>query len=77
MANMALRAFRGAAVSDEIADRTARMLMSSDPSDVAAAVRVLENASQRAAQAERRLTLGEAGAIGGTAAGIIPEPYTE
>jgi len=77
LVNMALRAFRGAAVSDEIADRTARMLMSSDPAEVAAAVQVLENASQRAAQAERRLSLGEAGAIGGTAAGIIPEPYTE
>jgi hypothetical protein len=77
LANMALRAFRGAAVSDDIADRTARMLMSSDPAEVAAAVQVLENASQRAAQGERRLSLGEAGAIGGTAAGIIPEPYTE
>ena len=77
LANMAIRAFRGAAVSDDIADRTARMLMSSDPAEVAAAVRVLENASQRAAQGERRLSLGEAGAIGGTAAGVIPEPYTE
>jgi hypothetical protein len=77
LANMAIRAFRGAAVSDEIADRTARMLMSSDPAEVAAAVRVLENASQRAAQGERRLSMGEAGVIGGTAAGVIPEPYTE
>jgi uncharacterized protein YciW len=77
LANMALRAFRGAAVSDDIADRTARMLMSSDPAEVAAAVRVLENASERAAQGERRLSLGEAGVIGGTAAGVIPEPYTE
>jgi len=77
LANMAIRAFRGAAVSDDIADRTARMLMSSDPAEVAAAVRVLENASQRAAQGERRLSMGEAGVIGGTAAGVIPEPYTE
>ena len=77
LVNMAVRAFRGAAVSDDIADRTARMLMSSDPNEVAAAVRVLENASERAAQGERRLSMGEAGAIGGTAAGVIPEPYTE
>ena len=77
LANMALRAFRGAAVSDDIADRTARMLMSSDPNEVAAAVRVLENASQRAARSERRLSMGEAGVIGGTATGVIPEPYTE
>jgi hypothetical protein len=77
LANMAIRAFRGATVSDDIADRTARMLMSSDPAEVAAAVRVLENASQRAAQGERRFSMGEAGVIGGTAAGVIPEPYTE
>jgi len=74
---MAIRAFRGAAVSDDIAERTARMLMSSDPAEVAAAVRVLENASERAAQGERRLSMGEAGVIGGTAAGVIPQPYTE
>lgn len=77
LANMAIRAFRGAAVSDDIADHTARMLMSSDPTEVAAAVRILENASQRAAQTERRLSLGEAGAIGGTATGVVPQPYTE
>lgn len=77
LVNMAVRAFRGAAVSDDIADRTARMLMSSDPNEVAAAVRVLENASERAAQGERRLGMGEAGAIGGMATGVIPEPYTE
>jgi len=77
LANMAIRAFRGAAVSDDIADRAARMLMSSDPAEVAAAVRVLENASERAAQGERRLSMGEAGVIGGTATGVIPEPYTE
>jgi hypothetical protein len=77
LANMAIRAFRGAAVSDEIADRTARMLMSSDPAEVAAAVRVLENASERAARVERRVSMGEAGVIGGTATGVIPEPYTE
>jgi hypothetical protein len=77
LANMAIRAFRGAAVTDDIADRTARMLMSSDPAEVAAAVRVLENASQRAARNDVRFSMGEAGLIGGTAAGIIPEPYTE
>ena len=77
LVNMTIRAFRGAAVSDDIADRAARMLMSSDPAEVAAAVRVLENASARAAQAERRLGIGEAGVIGGTATGIVPEPYTE
>jgi len=40
-------------------------------------VRVLENASERAAQGERRLSMGEAGVIGGTAAGIMPQDYSE
>jgi len=77
LTNMALRAFRGGADTNQIAERTARMLMSSDPAEVAAAVRVLENASERAAQGERRLSMGEAGVIGGTAAGIMPQDYSE
>lgn len=77
LTNMALRAFRGGADTDQIAERTARMLMSSDPAEVAAAVRVLENASERAAQGERRLNMGEAAVIGGTAAGVMPQDYTE
>ena len=77
LANMVSRAVRGANISDDIADRTATMLMSSDPAEVAAAVRVLENASQRAAQAERRLSLGEVGTIGGTVTAINPSPEGE
>ena len=71
------RAIRGANISDDIADRTATMLMSSDPAEVAAAVRILENASQRAVQAERRLSAGEVGAIGGTTTAIFPAPPGE
>jgi hypothetical protein len=77
LTNMALRAFRGGADTDQIAERTARMLMSSDPAEVAAAVRVLENASERAAQGERRLNMGEAAVIGGTAAGVMPQDYSK
>ena len=77
LTNMVGRAIRGANISDDIADRTATMLMSSDPAEVAAAVRLLENASQRAAQAERRLSLGEVGTIGGTVTAINPSPEGE
>jgi hypothetical protein len=52
-------------------------LMSSDPAEVAAAVRILENASQRAARVERRLSAGEVGTIGGTATAIFPAPEGE
>ena len=72
--NMVVRGIRGANISDEIADRVATMLTADNPADVAAAVRILENASQRAATAERRLGAGEVGAIGGTATAIFPAP---
>ncbi len=77
LTNMVGRAIRGANISDDIADRTATMLMSSDPAEVAAAVRILENASQRAARVERRLSTGEVGTIGGTATAIFPAPEGE
>lgn len=77
LTNMVGRAIRGANISDDIADRTATLLMSSDPAEVSAAVRILENASQRAAQTERRLGIGEVGTIGGTTTAIFPAPQSE
>jgi hypothetical protein len=77
LTNMVGRAIRGANISDDIANRTSTMLMSSDPAEVAAAVRILENASQRAAQAERRLSTGEVGTIGGVVTAINPAPPGE
>jgi hypothetical protein len=77
LTNMVGRAIRGANISDKIADRAATMLMSSDPAEVAAAVRILENASQRVAQAERRLSTGEVGTIGGVVTAINPAPPGE
>lgn len=74
LTNMVTRAIRGAAISDDIADRVAKMLTADNPSDVAAAVRILENAAQRGVRAERRLGAGEAATIGGTATAIFPAP---
>ena len=78
LTNMVTRAMRGANMNDEISERVANMLMSKDPTDVAAAVQILENQGQRAARAERALSLTEAGAIGGTVSSISPSPdYSE
>lgn len=78
LTNMVTRAMRGANMNDEISERVANMLMSKDPTDVAAAVQILENQGQRAARAERALSLTEAGVIGGTVSSISPSPdYSE
>lgn len=77
LTNMAARAIRGANMSDEISDRVATMLMSRDPTDVAAAVRILEDYGQRAAVSERRLTRGEVGTTGGVMSSVFPAPLPE
>lgn len=74
LTNMAARAIRGANMSDEISDRVATMLMSRDPTDVAAAVRILENYGERATRTEQRLTRGEVGTTGGFTAAFPPSP---
>lgn len=74
LTNMASRAIRGANMSDEISDRVATMLMSRDPTDVAAAVRILEDYGQRAVTSERRLSRGEVGTTGGVMASFPPSP---
>lgn len=77
LTNMASRAIRGANMNDEISDRVANMLMSRDPTEVAAAVRILEDYGQRAVAAERALSRGEAGTIGGVTSSIFPSPPAE
>lgn len=77
LTNMAARAIRGANMSDEISDRVATMLMSRDPTDVAAAVRILENYGERAIRAERGLSRGEVGTTGGIMAAFPPSPVAE
>jgi hypothetical protein len=74
LTNMASRAIRGANMNDDISDRVATMLMSRDPNEVAAAVRILENQSQRAVRTEQNLQRGEAGTIGGVVTSFWPSP---
>jgi hypothetical protein len=74
LTNMVSRAVRGANMNDEIAGRVAGLLMSREPTEVAAAVKILEDYGQRAARAERALSRTEAGTIGGTVSAMWPSP---
>jgi hypothetical protein len=65
---------RSATITDEIASETARLLMSSDPAEVAAAVRLLEDYAGRSAVAGKRLTGAELGAITGATTAVLPPP---
>ena len=65
---------RSATITDDIASETARLLMSSDPAEVAAAVRLLEDYAGRSAVAGKRLTGAELGAITGATTAVLPPP---
>jgi hypothetical protein len=53
------------------------MLMSSEPAEVAAAVRLLETYSEKAARSASNLSKGEAGVIMGTTISAQPAPSGE
>jgi hypothetical protein len=65
---------RSATITDDIASETARLLMSSDPAEVAAAVRLLEDYAGRSAVAGKRLTGAELGTITGATTAVLPPP---
>lgn len=74
LTGMAARAIRTGRISSEVADKLAPMLMSKDPNEVAAVVKVLENYAQQAAPRAARATATELGATTGAAASIFPSP---
>ena len=65
---------RSATMTDEVAEKTAKLLMSSDPHEVAAAVKLLEQFNAKASAGAERLGKGETGAIMGTMAAFPPSP---
>ena len=77
LTNMAARLARSATMPDEVADRVAGLLMSSDPAEVAAAVKLLETYGQRSTQAAKDLSKRETGAIMGTVISAQPAPPGE
>ena len=77
LSNLVARIARSATMTDDTATEVSRMLMSSDPTEVAAAVRLLEDYGQRAATGAAALNRAETGAIMGTAVALPPSPTTE
>jgi hypothetical protein len=61
-------------MTDEIAEKVGKLLMSSDPHEVAAAVKLIEQYNTKAATGAARLGKGETAAIMGTTAAISPSP---
>ena len=76
MVNLVARIARSATMTDDTAKEVSRMLMSSDPTEVAAAVKLLEDYGTRAVKGAQKLSAGEAGAISGTMAAFPPPPVT-
>lgn len=74
LTNMAARLARSATMTDEVAGKAAKLLMSSDPHEVAAAVKLIEQYDVKAAAGAKLLSKGEKGAIRGTMAAFPPSP---
>jgi hypothetical protein len=74
LTGMAARAIRAGEMSERTAARLAEMLMSKDPTEVAAVVRALEQHAQSAAPRAVRASRAEAGAGTGTTTAIFPAP---
>ena len=77
LTNAAARLARSAQMSDEVAAKTAKLLMSSDPAEVAAAVKLLETEAARAAPRELAFNAAELGAITGSTAAFPSAPIDE
>jgi hypothetical protein len=72
LTSLAARAARNASISEEAAERITRMLISSKPEEVSAAVRLLENYGERSAGRERTLRQLQTGATTGAATSMLP-----
>ena len=71
---MAARVARSANMTDEVAEKVGKLLMSSDPHEVAAAVKLIEQYNVKATAGAKRLGKGETGAIMGTMTAFPPSP---
>jgi hypothetical protein len=77
LTNLVVRIARSATMTDDMAKEVSQMLMSSDPTDVAAAVKLLEDYGAKAATGAKKLSRGETGAIMGAATAVQNPPATE
>ena len=74
LTGLASKAAKSTTMTQDTADKLATMLMSKNPSEVAATVKVLEDYAKRAAPREARATKAEIGTTMGTASAIYPSP---
>jgi len=74
LTGLAAKAAKSTTMTQDTADKLAGMLMSNNPTEVAATVKVLEDYAKRAAPREARATKAEIGTTMGTASAIFPSP---
>lgn len=77
LTSLVARIVRSATMTDDMAKEVSKLLMSSDPTEVAAAVKLLEDYGAKAATGAKKLSLGETGAIMGAATAVQNPPPTE
>lgn len=75
--NLAASAARSANMTDDVAEKVAKLLMSSEPTEVAAAVKLLEEYGQKAATSSTNQLAREAGVIGGVTNVLQPDIRTD
>jgi hypothetical protein len=72
LTGLAAKAAKSTTMTQDTADKLADMLMSNNPTEVAATVKVLEDYAKKAAPREARATKAEIGTTMGTASAIFP-----
>jgi len=72
LTGLAAKAAKSTTMTQDTADKLAGMLMSNNPAEVAATVKVLEDYAKKAAPREARATKAEIGTTMGTASAIFP-----
>ena len=77
LTGLAAGAVRRGGMTEEISSKLSNMLMSKDPSEVAAVVKLLEEYNAKSAPKAFRAGAAEAGATTGTVAAIQPSPQTQ
>lgn len=77
LTGMASRALYKTTMTEDMADKLATMLMSSDPKEVAAVVKILEDYAERAAPKAAAATRKEIGTTTGLTAAFPPSPSGE
>jgi len=74
--NLAATTATKSGISDDVASKVAKLLSSSKPEEVAAAVKILERNAAKTASAVTNLNKGETGTIMGTMTAFPPTPVT-